>query len=265
MRSVASRHNPLVGRFRALADSPDPAGLQLLLDGAHLVRDAQESGLDLQVVVVATSRLASPSEEGRLARALEASGVDVVEAPDAVLAAMSPVRSPSGLVAIAARPSATAAALCAPPSAFLLVAVDVQDPGNVGALARVGEAGGVTGLFACGTSASPFSWKAVRGSMGSVFRLPVVGGMPTGDVFGYLREGRVRAVAALPRGGADPDTVDWRGKIAIVLGGEGAGLPADVIDACQARVSVPMAARVESLNVAAAGAILVYAARRGRG
>jgi len=101
--------------------------------------------------------------------------------------------------------------------------------------------------------------------MGSALRLPVVSGMSAPAVMECLRSGGVRAVAAVPRGGEDPDAVDWRGKVALVVGGEGAGLPDSVLSECDALVSIPMAARVESLNVAAAGAILVYAARRQRG
>jgi tRNA G18 (ribose-2'-O)-methylase SpoU len=69
----------------------------------------------------------------------------------------------------------------------------------------------------------------------------------------------------VPRGGQDPDAIDWRGKVALILGGEGAGVPDEVIRQSDLLVSIPMAARVESLNVAAAGAILVYAGRRQRG
>ena len=71
-------------------------------------------------------------------------------------------------------------------------------------------------------------------------------------------------MAAVPRGGADPDAVDWRGKVGLLLGGEGPGLSAEIADACDERVTIPMATGVESLNVAVAGAILVYAARRQR-
>jgi TrmH family RNA methyltransferase len=148
---------------------------------------------------------------------------------------------------------------------LLLVAIDVQDPGNVGALVRTAEAGGMSGMFVTGASANPFSWKAIRGSMGSTLRLPVVSGMPTASVLTCLRSGGIRTIGAVPRGGEDPDAIDWRGKVALIVGGEGAGLPDDVTSNCDARVSIPMAARVESLNVAAAGAILIYAARRQRG
>lgn len=263
MRRIDSRHNPLVTRFRALAESSYTDD-RLLLDGAHLVREARASGVSLDVVAVSTSRLSGDTEEGRLARALASDGVDVVEASDQAFAALSPVRTPSGLAAIASRPLASATDLCARRDALLVVAVDVQDPGNLGAVLRVSEAAGATGVLACGGSANPFSWKAVRGSMGSVLRLPTVGGLSLAETLSQLESARVRPVAAIPRGGADPDAIDWRGNVAVLLGGEGGGLPDDVVAQCVDRVSVPMAPPVESLNVAAAAAVLVYAARRQR-
>jgi TrmH family RNA methyltransferase len=264
MRSITSRQNPVVARFRELADSADSTGTRVLLDGVHLVHDAQESGHTFEIVAVSSSRMATETEEARVAKALEKSGVDVVQAPDAVFAAMSPVRTPSGLVAIATRRPASPSEVCGIEDALVLVAIDVQDPGNVGALIRTAEAGGATGVFVCGVSANPFSWKAIRGSMGSTLRLPVVGGLTTAFAMTCLKSGRVHSVAAVPRGGKDPDLVNWRGKAAIVLGGEGSGLSDDVTDICDSVVSIPMSPRVESLNVAAAGAILVYAARRQR-
>jgi TrmH family RNA methyltransferase len=264
MRAITSRQNPIVSRFRMLADSADPTGARVLLDGVHLIRDAHESGHAFEIVAVSSSRLATDTEEGQVAQALEKSGVEVVHAPDSVFAAMSPVRTPSGLVAIGTRHPASAASICAERDALVLVAIDVQDPGNVGALVRTAEAGGMSGMIAAGASANPFSWKAIRGSMGSTLRLPVVGGVPTDSVLASLKSSGIRAVAAVPRGGEDPDVVDWRGKVALIVGGEGAGLSDEVTTSCDTLVSIPMAARVESLNVAAAGAILIYAARRQR-
>jgi TrmH family RNA methyltransferase len=265
MRSITSRQNPLVARFRALADTADPTGARVLLDGAHLVRDAHESGHTFEIAAVSSSRLASDNEEAQLADRLAKAGIDVIQAPDAVFAALSPVRTPSGIVAIVSRRPTSASEICAVEHPLILVVIDVQDPGNVGALVRTAEAGGITGMFVCGASANPFSWKAVRGSMGSALRLPVVGGMATASVMTCLRSGSIQTAAAVPRGGEDPDAVDWRGRVALILGGEGAGVPDEVLRSCDRLVSIPMAARVESLNVAAAGAILVYAARRQRG
>jgi tRNA G18 (ribose-2'-O)-methylase SpoU len=101
--------------------------------------------------------------------------------------------------------------------------------------------------------------------MGSALRLPVLGGMTSAAVMTCLRSGHIRTVAAVPHGGQDPDALDWRGKLALILGGEGAGVPDDIAHSCDVMASIRMAAPVESLNVAAAGAILVYAARRQRG
>jgi RNA methyltransferase, TrmH family len=265
MRSITSRQNPTVARFRALADSADSTGARVLLDGVHLVRDAHESGHSLELVAVSSSRMASETEEALVAQMLERSGVELVQAPDAVFAAMSPVRTPSGLIAIATRRPVSASDVCSVSDALVLVAIDVQDPGNVGALVRTAEAGGMSGMFVTGASANPFSWKAIRGSMGSTLRLPVVGDAPTASVMTCLKSGGIRSIAAVPRGGQDPDAIDWRGKVALIVGGEGAGLPDSVTSNCDALVSIPMATRVESLNVAAAGAILIYAARRQRG
>ena len=264
MRSITSRQNPLVARFRTLAESADITGARVLLDGVHLVREAQESGHTFEIAAVSSSRMATDTEEGRVAQALERSGVEVVLAPDPVFAAMSPVRTPSGLVAIATRRPSSASEVCSVPDALVLVAIDVQDPGNVGALVRTAEAGGMSGMFVTGASANPFSWKAIRGSMGSTLRLPIVTGMPTASVLTCLRSGGIRSIAAVPRGGEDPDAIDWRGKVALIVGGEGAGLSVEVASHCDDLVSIPMAPRVESLNVATAGAILVYAARRAR-
>ena len=264
VKIITSRQNPLVSRFRAAAEARSHSGTHVLLDGAHLVQDAHASGLSFEVVAVASSSLRADGEESRLATTLAREGVDVIETSDEVFDALSPVKTPSGIAAIVARPASDPKDLCGRDLAFVLVVVDVQEPGNVGAILRVAEAGGVTGAFVCGASAHPFSWKAVRGSMGSALRLPVITGMDTASALACLGAGGVRTVAAVPRGGDEPDAIDWSGKIALVMGSEGAGLSDGVVARCDARVSVPMAAPVESLNVASAAAVLVYAARRAR-
>jgi TrmH family RNA methyltransferase len=263
VKTISSRQNPLVREFRDLAATPDPSGARLLLDGIHLVREAQRAGAAIRVVAVATSKLERDSEEGEVARALAASGVEVVSASDQVLDAMSPVRTPSGIVAIAERAPVTPADICRG-ARFVLAAIDVQDPGNLGSLIRTAEAGGVSGVLVTGASANPFSWKAVRGSMGSVLRLPVAAAPSVEGVLTCMKKFGLHTVAAVPRDGVPPDQVRWGGKVGLLLGGEGPGLSADIIAASDERVSIPMAAPVESLNVAVAGALLVYAARSQR-
>ncbi|HEX5110649.1 MAG TPA: RNA methyltransferase [Vicinamibacterales bacterium] len=268
MRRVSSRQNDTVRSFRALAKEPDSSGARLLLDGAHLVHEALATGLRFEIAAVASSRLDDGTEIRQLAETLERRGVDVVVASDAVFDAMSPVRTPSGIVAIVAREPSSAARICQQTGGLTLATVDVQDPGNLGALVRVAEAGGVTGMLVCTAgrsgAAHPFSWRALRGSMGSALRMPLAGGITASEAVDSLHAAGGRVVAAVPRDGRDPDDVDWSGQIGLVVGGEGPGLDEPLLAACDELVTVPMAPQVESLNVAAAGAILIYAARRQR-
>ncbi len=264
MKSISSRQNAIVHAYRELADEPDPAGLRLLLDGVHLVREAHAASLPFESVVIAASHLERSTEEGQLAEDLQREGVDVVSASNQVFEAISPVRTPSGIVAIAHHHPTTADAILEQARLFALVVVDVQDPGNLGSLMRVAEAGGVTGVIVAGESANPFSWKALRGSMGSVLRLPVARSVSIDAVMQDIRKTSTKAIAAVPRDGWDPDAVDWSGRIALLVGGEGPGLSARVVAGSDERVSIPMEAPVESLNVATSAAIIIYAARRSR-
>jgi len=264
IRVVASRRNALVRAYRDLAEHPDQTGTRLLLDGSHLVREAHQAALRFESVAVSAALLGTATEEGRLADELQRAGVEVFAVGAQVVTAISPVRAPTGMIAIVHHHPTTAAAILEQSRLFALVVIDVQDPGNVGALLRVAEAGGVTGAIVSGDSANPFSWKAVRGSMGSVLRLPVARSPSVDALWEEIRKADVKTVAAVPREGWDPDAVDWSGRIALLLGGEGAGLSVAIAAECDERVSVPMTPPVESLNVAAAGAILIYAARRAR-
>jgi TrmH family RNA methyltransferase len=263
MPVITSRHNPVVRTFRELAHQPDATGTRLLLDGAHLIREAIAAGMEFETVAVAGSR-APGTEEADVARAAHNHGARVLTVSDSAFAAMSPVRAPSGIVAIARREPIDAEAICRRENGFVLIAVDVQDPGNIGSLIRAGEAGGITGVLVCGASASPFSWKAVRGSMGSILRVRIAAEPTIDAAVSCIRKHGGRIVAAVPRDGRDPDTASWRGRVALLIGGEGSGLSDADVRRADELVTIPMAKPVESLNVAVAGAILVYAARRQR-
>jgi RNA methyltransferase, TrmH family len=261
MQTITTRRNPLVARFRDLTrgDEDDV----LLLDGPHLVGDAIAAGLHIRQVIVSADWPDRP-EIRALVETLEHRDLEMAAATSMVMDAVSPVRSASGIVAIADRPAADGHRVYTAPSPLTIVAVDVQDPGNLGAMVRVGEAGGAAGLVVAGTSASPFGWKALRGSMGSALRLPIVINRDTSDAIDDARRHGCRIVATVPHGGDRHVDVDFRGPIALFIGGEGAGLSPTLIASADTRVSISMAAPVESLNAAVAAAILIYEARRQR-
>ena len=150
-------------------------------------------------------------------------------------------------------------------AALVLIAIDVQDPGNLGAIVRVAEAAGATGLVAAGGSANPFGWKALRGSMGSAFRLPIASEISADEAVAEARRRGCRVIAAVPRDGRPVFGADLTGPIAVLIGGEGHGLSSAVTDAADDRITIPMQPPVESLNAAVTTALIVYEARRQRG
>jgi TrmH family RNA methyltransferase len=129
---------------------------------------------------------------------------------------------------------------------------------------RVAEAGGASGVVVAGTSADPYGWKALRGSMGSALRLPIERTSLLDDAVRGARARGCRLIATLPRGGRALGEVDLRSAAAILIGGEGAGLPEAIVRQADERLSIPMRPPVESLNAATAAALVVYEARRQR-
>jgi TrmH family RNA methyltransferase len=256
---ISSRQNPLVKQFRAVAAS---AGDDLLLDGPHLLDEAVTSGLGIDLVAVRDD-----IGQGPVALAVERAkrcGARVVAVTESVLAAMSPVRSPSGVVALARRPSCSLADALASPPQLVLMLADVQDPGNVGAIVRAADGCGATGVIASEGSADPFGWKALRGSMGSAFRIPVAARQPLDSAVRAARERGIAICGAVPRDGTPLPRCDLRRAVAVVLGGEGAGIPAELLAQVEERLTIPMRAPVESLNVSTAAALVAYEAMRQR-
>lgn len=260
VQRITSRQNPVVGEYRDAARGA--AEGTLLLDGTHLIGEALSTGILFRHVMVAADALAR-HEIARLVEQLEARAVTVAAAPGPVMAAVSPVRSSSPMVALASRPVVSRSMFdgAAP---LVVVICDVQDPGNVGAIVRVAEGAGASGVVVAGQSADPFGWKALRGSMGSALRLPVASLPTVKDAVSEARDRGAQIVATVPRQGVSLFDARLTGPTALLIGGEGLGLPADVVASADARITIPMEAPVESLNAAVAAAIVLYEARRQR-
>ena len=267
MHTVRSRRNALVTRFRNAAHARRAERTTLLLDGVRLIRDACAAGAPLVAAIVSHAALdAGDRDVERLARDLEATQVPVAAGSNAVMAAVSPVRTPSAAVALGDhRPTPLNVVLrdAQDGAACIVAPVGVQDPGNLGALIRTAEAAGAGGVAVALPSADPYGWKALRGAMGSTFRLPVADGGDPAEVVEAARAAGFHVLAAVPRGGHPLHEADLGGRRLVLVGGEGAGLhPAG--DLADEAISVPMAPPVESLNVAVAAGIILYEARRQR-
>jgi TrmH family RNA methyltransferase len=254
--TIASRRNPLVARCRAIARGDAPEAL--LLDGQHLIDEARHAHLPLSVVAIESRLLDDPSSEAAaLARQLSRAHTRLLRVTSEVMAALSPSRQPSGLVAVGSRPVHDLGAILAGRS-LILVAVDVQDPGNLGAMIRVAHAARADACLVCGAAADPYGWKALRGSMGSAFHLPVVRVPDTREALAALDAHGIRSVATVPHGAPSLYDVNLDPPLAVLIGSEGQGLTEEVLERVDTRLSIPMAAGANSLNVAATASVVAY-------
>jgi len=226
----------------------------LVLEGDRLIDDALAAQRAIEVALVAASR-------GERARELERRGVEVREVEDDLLQRLSGLATSQGVIALApAPPEVRLGAAHLGPEALVLVVAGVAEPGNLGALARSAEAAGAQALVVIAGGASPWNPRALRGSMGSLLRLPVMRYSDAARAVDELREHAFRQVQAATRGGKSPASFDWSGRIALWVGSETGALP----EACRGfeRVTIPMKATVESLNVTVAASLLLFAAGR---
>jgi len=189
-------------------------------------------------------------------------GVRVFELDPGVVDRVADTVTPQPVLAIVRTPKATLADLAA--ATFVVVCVDVRDPGNAGAVIRSADAAGADGVVCCAGTVDPFNPKTVRASAGSVLHLPVVADPEPGLVLDALREQGMRCLAAVAHGGSPYTEVDLVTPLAVVFGNEAAGLPQVLGDRIDAEVTIPMAGRAESLNVSMAAAVLCFEVRRAR-
>jgi RNA methyltransferase, TrmH family len=261
VEQISSRQNALVKRLRALAKDRGADG-EVLLDGAHLVEEALASGVELRMVLVATDAMDGPL--GALAARAAAHGARVIALTPDVAEAVSPVRSPSGIMAVATMKPQSLDGMLRDVPQLLLILDHVQDPGNVGAIVRAAEGCGATGVVAGPGTADPFGWKALRGSMGSSFRVPIVRVDALTESATRLKDAGVRIFATVPRAGTPLPRAKLAAPSAIVLGGEGPGVSPSLIELADELITIPMREPVESLNVSVAAALVLYEAMRQR-
>lgn len=258
-KRISGRDNPEFKRFLAVRARKERD--LLLVEGPKLVAEALRSKLVIDTVGFG-EQVASVS-----AALLSTCAPRVlVQFAPPLMKSLSEVETHQGIVALVERPR-FAREWLAREDAFVLVLDGLQDPGNVGTLLRTAEAAGVSGVLLTRGCADPLSPKALRASAGSAFRMPHVSDLPAGDLLSLL-PGGVRLVAAVAGPGAASAFGDTPliPPIALALGSEGSGLSPQIEGAASAKLRVPSAAAVESLNVAAAGAVLMFeiARRSGR-
>ncbi len=264
---LTSTANP---RFRAAASLRDRRERartgRLLVDGAREVARALDAGVELVEVFVASGAGMEPSLDAVVTRAA-GHGVPILPVTAELLARLAYGERTSGIVAVATAPATSLEALRLRAEAPIVgILEDVEKPGNLGAVCRSADGAGLDALIAAGTviaSADPWNPNAVRASLGTVFTLPLAVAS-TADVLAWLRDRGLRVVAARVDGSVPYTDADLRGPVAVVLGSEANGLTGAWSGEDVTAVRLPMRGRADSLNVAAAAAVLFYEARRQR-
>jgi RNA methyltransferase, TrmH family len=259
---ITSPSNPAVRAARKLArpSARARADGRFLLEGPEGIRAALEAGHRPESLL-ATERAAS--RHAGLVNLARQRGAQVALVAEPVLAALAATTTPQGLVAVL--PSVLRPLEALPPSPRLVcVLAEVRDPGNAGTVLRAADAFGADAVVTTRGSVDPQSPKAARAAAGSLFHLPVVAGAPWPALRAALRERGLRLVGADPRAAATVDQAPLADPVALVLGNEAHGLPAEVAADLDLVVRIPLAGRAESLNLAAAAAVLLYEATRDR-
>lgn len=255
MEPITSTRNP---RVRELAELARPQarrerGLHLV-EGPNAVGEALAAGVVEEVFVTEDGR--------RLLTTPMADGVRCTLVAEHVLARLADATTPQGIVAVAHSRSIAIGEVVG--RGLLVVLHEVADPGNLGTVLRTADAAGAAGVVLTAGSVDPFSPKAVRAAAGSTYHLPVVVGIGFDDVVEGCRGAGQPVLGLAGDGGRSVfDLQRAEPPLALVLGNEAHGLPAAATALLDGTVAIPIYGGAESLNVAAAAAIAIYAAAQG--
>ncbi|MCA1782520.1 MAG: TrmH family RNA methyltransferase [Dermatophilaceae bacterium] len=231
---------------------------RFVVEGPQGVREAVRHAPDRVVDVYATPAAADRYAEDILGPA-RAAGLFVHGVSEEVLAAMADADSPQGVIAVVTDTSPGIGDILAAGPRLLVFLTHVRDPGNLGTVIRAADAAGADAVLISASSVDVTAPKVVRSTAGSLFHLPIIRDLPIEETLEHLREHGVRTLAADGHGTDLLPDADLTGPHAWVMGNEAWGLPAPLRSACDAVVRVPIYGRAESLNLAMAATICMYA------
>lgn len=260
-KPITSLQNERVKAIRALEMRKvrKQTGL-FVAEGASVLITAREHGFVPQTLVFKAGAATGGAARGLVEGALK-SGAECLEVSEAVLGKLASKDNPQSMLGVFRQrwtdvPDGNKSA-----QEDVWVALEeVRDPGNLGTIIRTADAVGAKGVILVGTSCDPFARECVRATMGSVFAVPLVR-MTREDFLAWIGSWPGDVVGAHLDATDDFRTVSYRGPALIVMGSEGPGMSEPVAQACTRRVRIPMAGRLDSLNLAVATALMLYQVR----
>jgi TrmH family RNA methyltransferase len=261
LRPVAGRHNPRLKELRlAFRRAELTAEGECAIEGVKLLEEALRSGRHLDTAFFSES--ARPLAEKLLPQI--GARTETLVLPNALFNSIVPSDAPQGVAALLKLPAFSSAQLLdRAGNGPFVVAAGLQDPGNLGTILRSAEAFGAAGIFLTEGTVSPYNTKVLRGSAGSIFRLPFLR-ISSAELIPLLRKHGVRLLATSSHQGTPLPQISWALPLAIFIGNEGAGLSRELTREMDEALAIPQAAPVESLNAGVAASIVLYEAAKNR-
>jgi RNA methyltransferase, TrmH family len=261
LRPIASSQNARLKELRiAFRRCELTARGECAFEGVKLIEEALRSSLQLEGIFFSES--ARPLAEKLLPQI--SARTETVVLPNALFNSIVPSDAPQGVAALVKLPVFSAAQILDRTSnGPLVVAAGLQDPGNLGTILRSAEAFGAAGIFLTEGTVSLFNSKVLRGSAGSIFRLPILR-ITSEELIPLLRTRGIRMLATSSHQGTPLPQISWTPPMAIFIGNEGAGLTRELMRQMDETMAIPQSAQVESLNAGIAASIILYEVARNR-
>ncbi len=263
-------HSPITSKenkaVRFLASVADPKVRKkekvFLIEGVKMVEEALRDKLGVKQIIASPS-LTQHHGKGVIKLA-EKSGVAILWISERLMDAIAESKTPQPVTAVVEMREYTEEELVAHGSKLIVMAHQLQDPGNLGTIIRTAEAVGASGVAVTPHTVDPYNGKAVRGSMGSILRLPVVRISNSGAFLEKCNQKGFQTAAMVLSGKQTLFDIDLKRPTVVIVGQEGSGLQGDILEGIELRVRIPMAETIDSLNVATSTAVFLYEAYRQR-
>lgn len=263
-------HTPLTSKenkaVRYLVSLSDPKVRKkekaFLVEGIKMVEEALRDNLGVKQVIASPS-LTQHHGKGVLKLAGH-HGVEIVWISERLLDSISDSKTPQPVMAVVGMREHSEEALLAHSAELIVMAHQLQDPGNLGTIIRTAEAVGASGVAITANSVDPHNPKTVRASMGSILRVPVVKMTDSRGFLGDCKQRGFQTAALVLNGKHTLFEMDLKKPTVIIVGQEGSGLQGDILESVDLRVRIPMAESIDSLNVATSAAVILYEAFRQR-
>ncbi|MCO6509314.1 MAG: RNA methyltransferase [Aridibacter famidurans] len=263
MDFIESKENP---RYRSALNTRKgkDSGL-IFVEGARLCEEALESALTIQLALFSKEFLEGA---GALARRLEGAARDAAVLKTRLFDSLSDTKKPQGAALVCERPvsglETVSARLHGPATSvpIALLLLEINNPGNLGAVLRTVEAAGAAGVITSKGSVDAFSPAVLRGSMGASFRLPVAEKVPEHEAVEWARRSGLKVIVTDSNAPADYTEADLTAPALLVFGSEAHGISGAVRESADLGLKIPLENRVESLNLAVSAGVLLFEAKR---